>query len=46
MITFNPDAEEKLKSFTPDNTYLVADFDGTVIRGTDINSFSVFRKAL
>ncbi len=46
MITFNPDAEEKLRSFTPENTYLVADFDGTVIRGTEANSFSVFREAL
>lgn len=46
MITFHPGAEEKLESFTPENTYLVADFDGTIIRGTDANSFSVFREAL
>lgn len=32
MITFHPGAKEKLESFTPENTYLVADFDGTIIR--------------
>ncbi len=42
MITFHPGAEEKLESFTPENTSLVTDFDGTVISGASQNSFSVF----
>lgn len=42
MITFNWQAQEKLKNFTPENTSLVTDFDGTVISGTSKNSFSVF----